>query len=100
MGSKKGKPQPLPGNLIPHDRRLGAEGAYHWSLPRPEHRSLGLVAEGRGEIRTGTELPSVDFESTASAVPPLGRGRKICTAAAARPPAAELNRREEEPETV
>ena len=61
MGSKKGKLQPLPGNLIPHDRRLGAEGAYHWSLPRPEHRSLGLVADGRGEIRTGTELPPVDL---------------------------------------
>ena len=31
----------------------------------------------RGEIRTRTGLPPVDFESTASAVPPLGRPNRI-----------------------
>jgi hypothetical protein len=30
--------------------------------------------DARGESRTRTRLPSVDFESTASAIPPLGHG--------------------------
>ena len=33
--------------------------------------------DARGESRTRTRLPSADFESAASAIPPLGRGWKI-----------------------
>ena len=41
------------------------------------------MRNARGEIRTRTGLPPVDFESTASAVPPLGRACKIyCSAKA------------------
>ena len=35
------------------------------------------AANARGESRTRTGLPPVDFESTASAIPPLGRAGKI-----------------------
>ena len=53
-------------------------------MPQPLHSFVAGTKEGRarydldarGEIRTRTGLPPVDFESTASAVPPLGLGRK------------------------
>src|SRR3954468_2630758 len=35
------------------------------------------VLSARGESRTRTRLPSADFESAASAIPPLGLARSI-----------------------
>ena len=46
----------------------------------------------RGEIRTRTGLPPADFESAASAVPPLGRAGKIYRAPPAWPPIYRLDR--------
>ena len=46
---------------------------------RRSRRERGEVQRARGESRTRTRLPSADFESAASAIPPLGPGVKLHT---------------------
>ena len=43
-------------------------------------RLTRYAASARGESRTRTRLPSADFESAASAIPPLGLSRKFVRA--------------------
>ena len=55
----------------------GRLGLGEFGSPGPPSLWRALIVNARGESRTRTGLPPADFESAASAIPPLGRGRNI-----------------------
>src|SRR5439155_18103136 len=59
--------------------RCAAEGWAHTSseeMASAVHLMRSIIGYARGESRTLMGLPPTDFESVASAIPPLGPGAK------------------------
>src|SRR2546429_5090254 len=60
--------------------RCAAEGRAHTSseeMASAVHLMRSIIGYARGESRTLMGLPPTDFESVASAIPPLGPGGEI-----------------------
>jgi hypothetical protein len=54
------------------DNRGTIAGQDNWERGLMQIANLLWYFDARGESRTRTRLPSADFESAASAIPPLG----------------------------